>query len=155
MYGKFWMKFCDLKGPPRPPSFKENYQIILWKEMGSVSIWVWFLVHNNIFQDFWKVVELAHRLFPSISDDYCDNFWRHKPFIIDPSIMRKHGITVTRIVQHPGQAVITMPNAFHCGFNLGFNIAAAINFAAPGWVIFLSVKRRSRNDVWDRLNPFL
>ena len=34
----------------------------------------------------------------------------------------------------PGDAVITTPNTFHCGFNTGFNIAAAINFAAPGWV---------------------
>ena len=78
------------------------------------------------------MIELARRLFPSISDDYCENFWRHKCFTIDPSIMRKNGIKVTRIVQYPGQAVITMPNTFHCGFNAGFNIAVAINFGGPG-----------------------
>ena len=82
-------------------------------------------------------MQLARKLFPSISDDYCDNFWRHKCIVIHPSIMRRNGIKVARIVQHPGQAVVTMPNAFHSGFNLGFNMAAAINIATPGWVILL------------------
>ena len=37
--------------------------------------------------------------------------------------------------------MITLPNTFHCGFNTGFNVAVAINFAAPG---YLHVK-------WNRL----
>ena len=59
-----------------------------------------------------------------------------KCFSMDPSIMRRYGIEVTRIIQYQGQAVITMPNSFHCGFNTGFNSAVAINFGAPGWVDF-------------------
>ena len=93
----------------------------------------WGISRCNIFQDSWKVLELARRLFPTIADDFCENFWRHKCFVMTPGLMRENGIEVVRIVQHPGEAIITLPGAFHCGFNAGVNAAAAINFAAPGY----------------------
>ena len=39
-----------------------------------------------------------------------------------------------RIVHEAGSFAVTMPNAYHAGFNTGFNCAEAVNFAAPPWI---------------------
>lgn len=37
--------------------------------------------------------------------------------------LQKRGVPVYRIVHRPGTFVITMPDAYHAGFNCGFNVA--------------------------------
>ena len=57
----------------------------------------------------------------------------NKTTIFDPVDVRNAGITVYRVVHRPGSFVLTAPRAYHAGFNCGFNIAEAVNFANPNW----------------------
>lgn len=56
-----------------------------------------------------------------------------KTTIFDPRELRRSGIQVYRIRHKPGSFVLTAPRAYHAGFNCGFNIAEAVNFANPSW----------------------
>ena len=39
-----------------------------------------------------------------------------------------------KLVQHEREFVIARASAYHSGFNSGFNIAEAVNFALPAWI---------------------
>jgi len=43
-------------------------------------------------------------------------------------------IYLLQITQENGEIIITFPYGYHAGFNHGFNIAEATNFASPRWV---------------------
>lgn len=66
----------------------------------------------------------------------CSQFLRHKTTIINPYFLKNElpDINITKICQNPGEFVVTMNSGYHAGFNLGFNIAEAVNFATPDWL---------------------
>ena len=53
-----------------------------------------------------------------------------------PDKLRKAGVRVYAIDQRAGQFVITFPQAYHAGFNHGFNFNEAVNFAPVDWEPF-------------------
>ncbi|KAL4527022.1 hypothetical protein Ndes2526A_g01436 [Nannochloris sp. 'desiccata'] len=55
---------------------------------------------------------------------------------LSPMELKKRGVPVHRVVHEAGSFIVTMPDAYHSGFNTGFNCAEAVNFAAPGWIPF-------------------
>lgn len=59
----------------------------------------------------------------------------------------KRGVPVYRVVHPPRTFVVTMPNAYHSGFNTGFNCAEAVNFAAPPWLRYGSAIVRKYQEV--------
>jgi len=70
------------------------------------------------------------------SPQTCPEFMRHKRCLLSPAVLKKAGIRYQTCIQYPGEAVLTMPGSFHFGFNAGFNVAEATNFAVPEWLPF-------------------
>jgi len=56
--------------------------------------------------------------------------------MLSPSVLIANGVPVYHLVQHPGDMVITFPQAYHAGFNHGYNVAESVNFATPDWLPF-------------------
>ncbi|ORY74825.1 PLU-1-like protein-domain-containing protein [Protomyces lactucae-debilis] len=54
--------------------------------------------------------------------------------IFSPERLVKKGVQVYACDQHANEFVVTFPQAYHAGFNHGFNLNEAVNFAIPDWV---------------------
>lgn len=53
--------------------------------------------------------------------------------LFPPSRLKKAGVDVYALDQHAGEFIITFPKAYHAGFNQGFNVNEAVNFAPAEW----------------------
>lgn len=53
---------------------------------------------------------------------------------LSPSVLKSEGVPVYRVVQSSGNFVLTLPRAYHSGFNCGFNCAEAVNVAPIDWL---------------------
>ncbi|KAK8208185.1 PHD transcription factor-like protein [Phyllosticta capitalensis] len=53
--------------------------------------------------------------------------------LLTPEQLKKAGVRVYALDQRAGQFVVTFPQAYHSGFNHGFNFNEAVNFAPPDW----------------------
>ena len=92
---------------------------------------VWYCVPPA---DCIAVVNLISKLFAnSTLAKTCPQAVMHKRFLIHPDTLRENGITCSRIVQEQGDLIVTFPGAFHFGYNTGFNVAEATNFATHEW----------------------
>jgi len=56
--------------------------------------------------------------------------------LLTPEQLKKAGVRVYALDQRAGQFVITFPQAYHAGFNHGFNFNEAVNFAPKDWEPF-------------------
>ncbi|KDN53130.1 hypothetical protein K437DRAFT_242549 [Tilletiaria anomala UBC 951] len=54
--------------------------------------------------------------------------------MMGPAKLKKEGVRVFACDQRPNEFVITYPKAYHAGFNHGFNLNEAVNFALPDWM---------------------
>ncbi|XP_058083388.1 lysine-specific demethylase ELF6 isoform X2 [Magnolia sinica] len=57
-----------------------------------------------------------------------------KTSLLSPEAVIASGIPCCRLVQNPGEFVVTFPRAYHVGFSHGFNCGEAANFATPQWL---------------------
>lgn len=78
---------------------------------------------------------LAASFFP-LSFKTCKAFLRHKTTMISPAVLKKYSIPFSKCTQEVGEFIITFPFAYHSGYNHGFNIAEATNFALEYWIEF-------------------
>lgn len=57
-----------------------------------------------------------------------------KTTLLSPEVIVGSGIPCCRLVQNPGEYVVTFPRAYHVGFSHGFNCGEAANFGTPQWL---------------------
>ncbi|WFD42455.1 hypothetical protein MPSI1_001100 [Malassezia psittaci] len=55
--------------------------------------------------------------------------------MMSPALCKREGVRTYACNQRPNEFVITFPKAYHSGFNQGFNLNEAVNFALPDWVM--------------------
>ncbi|GAB7340717.1 hypothetical protein MBLNU457_7101t3 [Dothideomycetes sp. NU457] len=83
---------------------------------------------------------------------HCDQFLRHKTYLISPALLKeKYNIEVNRLVHHEGEFVITYPYGYHSGYNLGYNCAESVNFALDNWPEYGRIARKCEceaDSVW-------
>ena len=106
-------------------------------------------------------------LHSKLKDNYskCSEFIRHKSTLVNPYELRKEGIRLVKMRHEAGEFMVQKAAAYHAGFNFGFNIAEAVNFALTDWFdignkakvcscVPFSVKINMRSIYKDRgLNP--
>jgi jumonji domain-containing protein 2 len=80
-----------------------------------------------------KFESLAADMFPDEASR-CQQFLRHKRFILPPELLDAHKVPYCQGAQHRGEFMVTFPRAYHWGFNSGPNVAEAVNFALDSWI---------------------
>lgn len=82
----------------------------------------------------------------------CDQFLRHKTYLISPEILQKQfGIKVNKLVHYEGEFVITYPYGYHSGYNIGYNCAESVNFATESWLDYGRIAKKCEceaDSVW-------
>ena len=82
--------------------------------------------------------EYSRKLFP---DNYykCPEFMRHKTSLINPYLAIKNipSLKICKAEQNQNEFICVFGKAYHMGFNFGFNIAEAVNYATPKWIEYL------------------
>ena len=78
----------------------------------------------------------------------CRNAVSHKAFYLSIKLLKEYGIKFNIVIQEPGEYMIINPGAYHQGFNLGCNVAEAVNFATSHWFShgLLAQKRNESKD---------
>jgi len=54
--------------------------------------------------------------------------------MMNPGRLKESGVKVVACDQRPNEFVITLPKAYHAGFNHDFNYNEAVNFCIPDWL---------------------
>lgn len=83
-------------------------------------------------RDATRFERFAAKQFPHAANA-CPAFLRHKMSIMSPKLLRENGFEVSECVHMAGEIIVTLPEAYHAGFNHGFNVAESTNFATHRW----------------------
>jgi len=89
-----------------------------------------------------KFENAMKQIWPQDAKD-CDQFLRHKTYLVSPSILKsKYGVEVNKVIHREGEFVVTFPIGYHSGYNLGYNCAESVNFAIENWLNYGKTARK-------------
>lgn len=113
------------------PAHIEDFSLFSWNILhyGQPKIWI-VVPPSYALQVTLCIMEQS----PILGHSSCMNLLGHKYFMPSPQWLKDKGIPFKVVVQTEGQSVVVAPNAVHFGFNTGFNVAEACNFATTSWV---------------------
>lgn len=77
--------------------------------------------------------QFAKSKFPEYFKE-CPEYIRHKTTLLYPGVLMENGINLRKMIHKPGEFLISRCAGYHAGFNFGFNIAEAVNFALKDWI---------------------
>jgi len=60
----------------------------------------------------------------------------HITTMFSPRLLQQSEVPIYKLLQQPGEYVVTFPRAFHGGFSMGPNIGEAVNFATHDWIAY-------------------
>lgn len=60
----------------------------------------------------------------------------HITTMFSPRLLQQSDVPIYKLLQYPGEYVVTFPRAFHGGFSMGPNIGEAVNFATHDWIAY-------------------
>ncbi|XP_028397957.1 lysine-specific demethylase 5A-like [Dendronephthya gigantea] len=90
----------------------------------------WYGIPGDCAEMFENVVqEIAPELFEAHPD-----LLHHLVTIVNPNVLMTKGVPVVRTNQEAGEFIVTFPRSYHAGFNQGYNLAEAVNFATADWL---------------------
>ena len=85
---------------------------------------VWYIVHEH------NREKLESHLRESYTKEFkqCRRYHSHKTIFLDPLVVASWNIPVFKIIQGPGDIVLTWPGSYHWGWNMGLNLSMAVNY---------------------------
>lgn len=92
----------------------------------------WYSVPGSAVNAFEQVM---HKTFPDLFEAQPDLLFQLVT-MLNPKVLCENAVPVCSTIQERGHFVVTFPRSYHCGFNLGFNCAEAVNFATADWLPF-------------------
>jgi hypothetical protein len=98
-------------------------------------------LHQGAPKSWYSILPKHRKRFETLASSFfmeesrkCREFLRHKTVLFSPSKLKENAIPFDIAIQFPGEFMITFPGSYHAGYNHGFNIAEATNFATEKWM---------------------
>ncbi|KAM0713672.1 hypothetical protein Q7P37_010634 [Cladosporium fusiforme] len=108
----------------------------------------WYSISQEDARRFEKAMKQAW----PVDSKSCDQFLRHKTYLISPDVLQKqYGVKVNKLVHYEGEFVITYPYGYHSGYNIGYNCAESVNFATESWLEYGRIAKKCHcedDNVW-------
>ncbi|KAL3520728.1 hypothetical protein ACH5RR_018877 [Cinchona calisaya] len=111
----------------------EDHELHSLNFLHSGSPKTWYAVPGDYAYDFEEVTRL-HAYGGNTNPLDALTLLGEKTTLFSPEVIVAAGIPCCRLVQNPGEFVVTFPRAYHVGFSHGFNCGEAANFSTPKWL---------------------
>ena len=111
------------------------YSCVCWYRDPHNLPWIEYL-HSGAPKIWYSISSQNEASFNSAMKKLVPNMIREGPFwlpadttMVSPATLSKHGVTVTRVVQYPGQFILVLPGAFTSSLSTGYTLSESVYFA--------------------------